>query len=180
MTGNRAALRYAKALLSQAEEKSQVKAVLVDMERIVETLSVSTDLRAILRSPVVKTDDKQKVMGEVFAGATQETKDLMGLLASNKRVSLLGQVAESFLDLYRKTQGIEMARVITAAPLTQDLEAQIMQKAKDMTGGSNIELSAEVDPSIMGGFILRVGDMQYNASIANQFQKIKQEFSKSI
>jgi F-type H+-transporting ATPase subunit delta len=49
-----------------------------------------------------------------------------------------------------------------------------------MTGGSTIELNTEIDPAILGGFILRIGDLQYNASIANQFQKIKQEFSKSI
>jgi F-type H+-transporting ATPase subunit delta len=180
MTGNRAALRYATALLSQAEEKGQVQAILADMERIAETLSVSHDLRAVLRSPVVKIEDKQKVMARVFASASQETKNLLNLLANNKRVALLGQVAEAFLELQRKAQGIQAAKVISAAPLTKELEAQIIQKAKDMSGSNTIELTAEINPSIMGGFILRVGDLEYNASIANQFQKIKREFSKSI
>lgn len=180
MTGNRAALRYATALLSQAEEKGQLKAVLADMERIAETLSVSHDLRAVLRSPVVKIEDKQKVMAAVFASASQETKNLLNLLANNKRVALLGQVAEAFLELQRKAQGIQAAKVISAAPLTEELEAQIIQKAKDMSGSNTIDLTTEINPSIMGGFILRVGDFEYNASIANQFQKIKREFSKSI
>jgi len=180
MTGNRAALRYATALLSQAEEKGQVSAVLADMQRVVQTLTVSSDLRSVLRSPVVKTEDKQKVMLEVFSGASKETMDLLGLLASNKRVGLLGQVAQAYIDLYRKAQGIQTANVVLAAPLTADLEKQIVAKAKAMTGGSTIELTTEIDPSIIGGFILRVGDLQYNASIANQFQKIKREFRKSI
>jgi len=180
MTGNRAALRYATALLSQAEEKGQLKAVLADMERIAETLSVSHDLRAVLRSPVVKIEDKQKVMAAVFASASHETKNLLNLLANNKRVALLGQVAEAFLELQRKAQGIQAAKVISAAPLTEELEAQIIQKAKDMSGSNTIDLTTEINPSIMGGFILRVGDFEYNASIVNQFQKIKREFSKSI
>jgi len=180
MIGNRVALRYAKALLIRAEEKAQVKSILADMEGIAETLSVSIDLRAVLRSPVIKTYDKQKVLSEVFPNVTQVTKDLFVLLANNKRVSLLGQVADAFLELYRKAQGIQIAKVITAVPLTQDLEGQIIEKAQSMTGSSSIELSADVDPDIIGGFILRVEDMQYNASIVNQFQKIKQEFSKSI
>jgi F-type H+-transporting ATPase subunit delta len=180
MTGNRAALRYATALLSQAEDKNQVSAVLQDMQRVLETLAQSADLRSVLRSPVVKTEDKEKVMHSVFSGVSKETTDLLGLLASNKRVALLGQVAQAFVDLYRKAQGIQTAKVTLAAPLTADLEKQIIAKAKAMTGGNTIELTTEIDPSIIGGFILRVGDLQYNASIANQFQKIKREFRKSL
>ena len=130
MIGNRVALRYAKALLIRAEEKAQVKSILADMEGIAETLSVSIDLRAVLRSPVIKTYDKQKVLSEVFPNVTQVTKDLFVLLANNKRVSLLGQVADAFLELYRKAKGIQIAKVITAVPLTQDLEGQIIEKAQ--------------------------------------------------
>ena len=180
MTGNRAALRYATALLSQAEDKGQVSAVLEDMQRVLETLALSADLRSVLRSPVVKAEDKEKVVRTVFSESCQETMDLFGLLVNNKRVPILGQVAQAFVDLYRKAQGIQTAKVVLAAPLTADLEKQIIAKAKAMTGGSTIELTTEIDPSIIGGFILRVGDMQYNASIANQFQKIKREFRKSL
>ncbi len=180
MIGNRAALRYATALLSLSQDRGQVSAILGDMQRIVETLSVSADLRSVLRSPVVKTQDKVNVMHAVFAGVSKETSDLFDLLASNKRVALLSQVAQGFIDLYRKAQGIQTAKVTIAAPLTEALEKEIVAKAKAMTGSSTIELVTEIDPSIIGGFVLRVGDLQYNASIANQFQKIKREFRKSI
>ena len=180
MTGNRAASRYATALLSQAEDKDQVGAVLTDMQQVVDTLGHSSDLRSVLNSPVVKTEDKIKVLNAVFSGANQVSADLFGLLASNKRLDLLGQIAQAFVDLYRKAQGIQTAKVVLAAPITEALEKEIIAKAKAMTGGSTIELNTEIDPAILGGFILRIGDLQYNASIANQFQKIKQEFSKSI
>jgi F-type H+-transporting ATPase subunit delta len=180
MTGNRAALRYATALLSQAEDKDQVGTVLTDMQQVIDTLGHSSDLRSVLNSPVVKTEDKIKVLNAVFSEANQVSTDLFGLLASNKRVDLLGQIAQAFVDLYRKAQGIQTAKVVLAAPITESLEKEIIAKAKAMTGGSTIELNTEIDPAILGGFILRIGDLQYNASIANQFQKIKQEFSKSI
>jgi F-type H+-transporting ATPase subunit delta len=180
MTGNRAALRYATALLSLSQDKGQVSAVLGDMQRVVETLSISSDLRSALRSPVIKTQDKVNVMHSVFAGVSKESSELFDLLASNNRVAILGQVAQGFIDLYRKAQGIQTAKVTLAAPITEALEKEIVAKAKAMTGGSTIELATEIDPEIIGGFILRVGDLQYNASIANQFQKIKREFRKSI
>jgi F-type H+-transporting ATPase subunit delta len=119
-------------------------------------------------------------MHSVFAGVSKESSELFDLLASNNRVAILGQVAQGFIDLYRKAQGIQTAKVTLAAPITEALEKEIVAKAKAMTGGTTIELATEIDPEIIGGFILRVGDLQYNASIANQFQKIKREFRKSI
>lgn len=111
MIGNRAALRYATALLSLSQDRGQVSTILGDMQRIVETLSVSADLRSVLRSPVVKTQDKVNVMHAVFAGVSKETSDLFDLLASNKRVALLSQVAQGFIDYIAKLKGSRPPRL---------------------------------------------------------------------
>ena len=92
----------------------------------------------------------------------------------------MGDVAKSYVQLYNDEQGVKVATVITAVPLSSELEAKVMAKVKQLTGSEKVTLKNEIDPSIIGGFILRVGDIQYNASIANQFGNLKREFSKSI
>ena len=92
----------------------------------------------------------------------------------------MGSVAKSFIDLYNDEQGIKVANVITAVPLSSELEEKVMAKVKELTKSEKVSLKSEINPEIIGGFILRVGDIQYDASIANQFRKLEREFSKSI
>jgi F-type H+-transporting ATPase subunit delta len=72
--------------------------------------------------------------------------------------------------------GIEVAKVTTAFPITPDLEAKVLAKIKEFST-SKITIENIIDPSIIGGFILRIGDQQYNASVANRLQELKREFS---
>jgi F-type H+-transporting ATPase subunit delta len=78
--------------------------------------------------------------------------------------------------LFDESQGIQIAKVTTAIPLTTKLEAKVLAKVKELTG-NHAEVQNTVDESILGGFILRVGDIQYNASIANKLNKLKREFT---
>ena len=64
--------------------------------------------------------------------------------------------------------------------MTPEIEAKVLSKVKQMTGSENVTINNTIDESIIGGFILRVGDLQYNASIANQLGNLKREFSKSL
>ena len=77
-------------------------------------------------------------------------------------------------------KGVKVAKVITAVALTPALEEKVLAKVKELTGSTSVTLNKEIDPAIIGGFILRVGDLQYNASIANQLGNIKREFSKTL
>ena len=99
---------------------------------------------------------------------------------SNKRINLLGAVAESYVSLYNEAQGVKVAHVTTAVPLSSELETKVLAKVKEMTGSDSVTIENTIDESIIGGFILRVGDLQYNASIANQLDSIKREFTKSL
>jgi len=78
--------------------------------------------------------------------------------------------------LFDESQGTQIAKVTTAIPLTKELEAKVLAKVKELTG-NDAEVHNTVDESILGGFILRVGDIQYNASIANKLDKLKREFT---
>ena len=162
MAGTRAAIRYAKAVLSLASDNNQADAVQADMTRIGQTIADNASLEAVLKSPVVKLSEKADVLNATFPSVSSESKSLFNILVTNKRVDILGQVATQFGILYDLANNKENAFVTTAIPMTSELEAKIMAKLKTLTT-KEVTLSNTVDENILGGFILRVGDQQYDA-----------------
>ncbi len=180
MSGSKAGIRYAKAVLQQAGEANVANVVFDDMQSVYTTLSDSKELRAVLKSPVIKSEDKKEALLKIFADRSENTKSLIKVLTDNGRIASLSSVAESYIDLYNESKGVKVAKVITAVPLSDTLEEQVLAKVKELTGSSSVTIENEIDTTIIGGFILRVGDLQYNASIANQLGNLKREFSKSL
>jgi len=176
MAGARAAIRYAKAVLSLASDQNTTDIVNVDMKLIANTIAESKDLSDMLKSPVVSSTIKKSVLLEVFKQSNKTILNLIDTLISNNRIDILGDVAVKYNQLFDQSKGIELATVTTAVALTTDLEKKVLAKAKELTG-KEVEVENIIDESIIGGFILRVGDIQYNASIANQLGKLKREFT---
>lgn len=177
---SKAAIRYAKAVLQQASDTNVAQEVFDDMQSVYATIEGSKELRSVLKSPVVKLNDKKEALLKIFTEESSTTKSLIDVLITNKRIDQLGNVALSYIDLYNESKGVKVAKVTTAVALTSELEEKVLEKIKELTGSTFVTLENEIDPSIIGGFILRVGDLQYNASIANQLDNIKREFSKSL
>ncbi|TGV03815.1 ATP synthase F1 subunit delta [Flavivirga rizhaonensis] len=176
MAGARAAIRYAKAVLSLASDQKAAEAVNNDMKLIADTIAESKDLSETLQSPVISSSVKKAVLLEVFKKSDKTTLSLIDTLVNNNRIDILGHVALKYNQLFDQSKGIELATVTTAVALTADLEKKVLAKAKELTG-KNVEVKNIIDESILGGFILRIGDIQYNASIANQLNKLKREFT---
>lgn len=176
MKGTRAALRYAKAVLNLAKETQNEVEVNNSMLLISETISESKDLAHVLGSPIVKVDDKIKALNAIFSEAVDQiTLGLIGLLGENKRLPLLVTVAKQFTVLFDHDKLIDVAKVTTAVPLTAALNIKILAKIKELTG-HDATIENVVNPDILGGFILRVGDIQYDASISNNFNELKRQF----
>lgn len=176
MAGTRAAIRYAKAVISLAKDQKATEAVNNDMLAIAKTVAESQELGHVLNSSVIKTELKKKALSEVFPNLNSITTGLFDVLISNKRLGLLGDVAAKYNVLYDEMIGKEKATVTTAVPMTDELEIKVLAKIKELTSKS-VELENIVDESILGGFILRIGDKQFNGSIANQLNKLKREFT---
>ncbi len=176
MSGSRAAIRYAKAVLSLATDQKSAEAVNSDMKTITTAIAQSEDLNQMLQSPVVRSSDKKVVLASVFKNANVATVNLIDTLISNKRLALLNDVAASYTELYDRLRGSQIATVTTAVPLTADLKTKVLAKVKELTG-KEAEVENIIDENILGGFILRVGDIQYNASVANKLDKLKREFT---
>jgi len=178
MKNTRAALRYAKAVLSTSLDGKKESAVANDMQTIQATFAESNDLSVFLENPVIPNASKQESLKKVFPALDALSQQLIDLLTRNNRIDLLEQVAAAYLSLLEKHQGKETAVVTTAVPLTTALEKVVLAKAKQLSS-AEISLENKVDPSIVGGFILRIGDLQYNASVAHQLDHLKRELTQT-
>ena len=173
---SRAAIRYAKAILEIAVSSGKANQVNEDMKSIIAAVDSSADLKEFLTSPIITSDLKMNALTEVFGSVQADTKSLFRLLQENKRFEILVAIASQYNAQFDAMNGVEVAKVTTAFPITADLEAQILAKAATIST-KKLTIQNTVDPSIIGGFILRIGDKQYNASVSNRLQELKREFS---
>ena len=179
MKGNRPALRYAKAVLNLAKDSKQETLVNASMQLIAETISESDELALVLNSPIIKTKDKINALTAIFSESIDQISlGLIGLLGENKRLPLLALVASQYSVLFDHDKLIDVAKVTTAVPLTSKLKEKVLAKIKELTGHEAL-LENLVNPEILGGFVLRVGDLQYDASISNNLNQLKRQFDNS-
>ena len=177
MSNNRAAYRYAKAVLSLSEDEKKSKETYADMQLISKTIADSDELQHVLESTVIKSEIKKNALLAVFGKQINAiSTKLIDLLIENKRLADFETVAEQYILLYDSLLGKEKAVVTTAVPLTDALTKKVLEKVKELTGKEAL-LSSVINPDIIGGFILRVGDIQYDASIANKLNVLKRQFS---
>ncbi|MES2812293.1 MAG: ATP synthase F1 subunit delta [Bacteroidota bacterium] len=176
MSSTRAAIRYAKAILDMANSKSAANEVSQDMTLIANTIKENKELEAFIANPTLKNEVKNSALLEVFASTNNVTKSLFQLLFENKRFELLNAIAVEYNKLFDEANGVQVAKVTTAVAITPELEKKVMEKIATFSN-KKITINNIVDPSIIGGFILRIGDQQYNASVANRLQVLKRELS---
>jgi len=175
MIYNRVAFRYAKALLLSCEDNIKSKVVFEDMSLIKETFNQSEELKLFIDSKVVKDSDKLSTLNTIFSDLNKLSKSLMKLLMKNRRIDLFDDVSASFVILYNKHVGNQEVLLTTANAVTENKLKEIENTVKKLTS-KNVNLTNLVDENIVGGFVLRVGDLQYNASFKDQLKKLEQEF----
>ena len=176
MSGTRAAIRYAKAILEIADSKKVATQVSADMALITSTINTNAELNIFIQSPTINVDQKENALLEIFANANAVTKSLFRLLKENKRFEILDAIALEYNKLFDIMNGVEVAKVTTAIAMDAALEAKVSAKIATFSD-KKITIENTIDPSIIGGFILRIGDKQYNGSVANRLQVLKRELN---
>lgn len=174
----RAANRYAKALINLAVEEKQEDLVQKDMQLVSNTIASNKELQMLLSSPVFKISDKKAALQEIFHKTNSSlTTSLFTLLETNKRMPLLHAISKQYSVLYNQVKETVKATVTTAFPIDSAMREKVLAKTAELVGNKKISLDNKVDESIIGGFILRVGDVQIDASIINKLSKLKRELS---
>ncbi|MEJ8758450.1 ATP synthase F1 subunit delta [Pontibacter sp. H259] len=173
MSELRVASRYAKSLIELAAEKGVLEQVHDDMKLFTSVVSQNRGFQMLLHNPIVKSDKKLAVINGVFKGKVQEmTLAFFNIVARKSRESILEFVATEFEKQYNLMKGIQRASVTSAAPLSPALRQQLGEKLANETG-KTIQLEEIIDPALIGGFVLRVGDSQIDSSVKNSLRKLK-------
>ena len=179
MKSTRTAFRYAKATLAYANENKFSDKVAKEMQELIELHESSRQLNGLLSNPFLPNTKKQSILRSIVPNPSDVTQKLLSLLISNNRLFLLKEVAKSYINLFNEQQGELNATVISAIPLTQNLEKQIHDKLEDFSG-KKIFLLNKIDKSLLGGFILKIGDMEFNSSLVYKLKKFKAKLTSNI
>lgn len=177
MLNPRLATRYAKSLLDLAVERGQLDQVYRDMQYLQDISRVNHEFVMLLKSPVISPDKKEAIMKAVTKDNIGEITQLfIQLLLRKGRETNLPEIASSFISQYKSHKQIYSVKLTTASPVSEQVKAEIVEKVKSQSDMKNIELTATVDESLIGGFVLQIGDTLVDASIVYDLNAIKKQF----
>ncbi|WP_316822277.1 ATP synthase F1 subunit delta [Pedobacter gandavensis] len=181
MLENKAASRYAKSLIDLANEQNSLEEIKNDMVLLDQVIDQSPELEAILNNPIVPLDKKAGILEQVFGAKVNAVTNIYLKLIVNKgRSAILFGTAKSFIQQYNALKGIVTAEVTSAIALTDANRAEIDALVKKEIGAKEVVIKEKVNDKLIGGFILKVGDKQFDASIASGLNKLKKEFAQGI
>lgn len=177
MNNPRLAGRYAKSLLDLAIEQKQLDAVYGDMKFLLSVTNSNRDFVSILKSPVIASDKKEKIIESITTGRVSEITTLfIRLLMRKTRESNLPEIGKAFIEQYNKLKNIHPVKITTAVPMSKELKEALIAKIKANPDLQNIELQALVQDELIGGFKLEMGDQLVDASISHDLHNIKKQF----
>ena len=165
-------VRYTKAIFSLGTEKGVIDAIKADMEEIFAIMNESLELQSLFQNPVLKPSKKAELAKQLFGSFHPLTLSFIQLLIENRREEYLHSISRNFLDKYKKYKGVETG-ILTTAIKVPDSTLERIKTLINNSLKTNVELSNNVDDSIIGGLILQIGDRQFDASVKNSLGKIK-------
>ncbi|MDB5112663.1 MAG: synthase subunit delta [Mucilaginibacter sp.] len=174
------ASRYAKSLIDLAQEQKVLDEINNDMVFFLHTLKANPQLSAVLGNPIISNTKKLNILTDIFASRVNKLSIAFYKLMINKgRGNVLYTTAEEYINQYDIKKSITRATVVSATPLSAANKQKILAEVKEAVGGE-IDLETKTDPSLIGGFVLTVGDRQVDTSIANTLRKLKKDFASGI
>lgn len=181
MSVQRIASRYAKSLIELAQERGKLERVLEDVQSF-QQVAKNRDFLLMLRSPVVKADTKEKVFNQLFKGKYDEiTMAFLQILLRKGRESQLAEIAKEFTHLYKVIKHVSTVKLRTASKLSDATIKTIKdQLAASTNTDQNIELVTEIDPELIGGFVLEFDDKLYDASVVHKLNLLKKNFKDNL
>ena len=176
MTNPRLATRYAKSLLDLSIEQNQLEAVYADMQMLKKINKSNPDFVALLRSPIITSDKKDKILDAVIGNNVSQISMLfIRLLTTKKRESNLPEIVTAFLEQYNKLKNIQTVKLTTASPISEELKNSIIARVKS-ADSSAIEIETSVNEDLIGGFKLEIGGTLIDATILHDLKDIKKQF----
>ncbi|GAB2788496.1 F0F1 ATP synthase subunit delta [Rhabdobacter roseus] len=177
MSVSSVAARYAKSLIELAKEKNVVDIVYDDMLLFKDTASKNRGLMLALGSPVVRHEKKLGILKALFSERVHPVSyTIFTIITKKNREAILDAIAEEYITIYNSYRGIQKATITSSTPLTDALRKQFSDMVAEATG-KTVELEEKVDDRLIGGYILRVGDRQIDASLRSRLNELRLEFA---
>ena len=171
-------VRYARALLKSATEQGIEKKVYQEMQTLSQSYLKVPELRFTIDNPMLEKSKKEALLVTAAGGDISSlTRRFISLVLSEDRESTIHFMAASYVTLYRKHNNITRGKLITAVPVTPQIERRMREKVESRTNGT-VEFQTEVNPEIIGGYILEYDTYRLDASIQNQLRSILAQLSK--
>jgi F-type H+-transporting ATPase subunit delta len=176
MQNPRLAARYAKSLLDLAVEQNQLDAVYADMKFLQQVNKSNPDFVAMLRSPIITSDKKDKIIDAIIGNKVCKlTMLFINLLTTKTRESNMPEIVTAFIEQYNKLKNIQTVKLTTATAISEELKQSIVAKVKNSTSTA-VEIETSVKEELIGGFKLEVGGTLIDASILRDLNDVKKQF----
>jgi F-type H+-transporting ATPase subunit delta len=177
MKSTKSASRYAKALLELAIEQQKLESIESNMSRILEAAKETNEFQVFLDSPIINLDKKVAVLNSLFGEFEPLTLSFLALITKNGRERLITEIAQSYISQVKEFKGIIPISITSAGKLDEATKATILAKINASVTGT-LEITELIDESLIGGFIVTMGDKQIDASVVSQLARMKQELTK--
>lgn len=176
MLSTKVAKRYAQGLLDFTQETGNTNAVFGEMGDLVKTIEGSKDLKSFFSSPIIDVKKKLSVASEIFKSFSPVTQNLIQLVIKHGRESQLQNIAQAFINKVEDINGVQRISLTSAQPLSQSNIDNILKSTDLVNHNNKFDVKTIINPDILGGYILRVGDQQIDTSVKSKLNNIKKEF----
>lgn len=181
MQNPRLATRYAKSLLDMAVEQNQLEVTLADINMLDRVVASSREFAVVLRSPVIKADKKIAIVNALIGSRMAPlTKAFVDLLITKGREGGLPEIAQAFISQYKLMHRIKSVKLSTATPVNDSVKESIRKKLEAAMPDQKIEITEEIKPELIGGFVLQMDDKLFDASIRRDLNDIKAQFMQNL
>lgn len=178
---SKAGARYAKSLIDLSTEQNALEEIKNDMVFFEQVVDDNSELEAILKNPIVPLEKKAGILNDLFGSKVHQiTNSFLKLVVNKGRAAILFDTAKQFIAQYNLIKGIVTAEVTSAIALNDAAKAEIVSLVKKEIGANEVIVKEKVDEKLIGGFILKVGDKQFDASISSGLNKLKKEFAQGV
>ena len=169
---------YARALFEAANENDVLDRVHDELGEIVEALEENEDLQTFFYSPYFSSDEKKEGVGKVLSGADERTINFLELLAERHRMPVLPRIRRDFDELWAEEKRLLPVSVTSAVELDDKLVKEIGERIQEQTG-QEVDLTSKVDPYVLGGLVVRVGNMVLDASVRNRLEQLRKQVARA-
>ena len=173
MGTHRASIRYAKSLIGLSQEQKSLEIVKDDMQLFTQVVAENHEFAVILKNPIIPSEKKRSIIKALFGNRVQTlTIKAFDLIVAKGRENILDEIAIEFVNEYNNLKGIVVASVTTAYTISDAQRKEIIQLVSEITG-KKVSLLESVNTSLIGGFLLKIGDKQIDESIKNKLAIIQ-------